>query len=502
MIEPLVSSTQHPANTNEWAVSPLETTALSRGSSGDLRHENDVTRTLTHRVFETISCLNDTAIKHALAMKINESFTILNVALSELGVTVQSPASVYARMCSGSLLQQQQIGNLFSSSSAVFAGLAGTGQLVDHRLEYDEGWDSCSRFMHFDILDDSYETDSAEMASILLYNMGQALFLLNRAPEVLDLFLEALHLASSCPSHSNESSGLRIVILHAIGYVQYWNRDIKEAIETFQAALNISNVECCKLSTAVTLNCLGVLHFHLTKPDTENSLDYLLRAMAIQRHVLGEEHRVLATTLNNLGRVHFTADRLEQALKSYDDSLQIRRKILGNEHPDVAATVYNAGQTLHQMGDLDNALDRYKEFVRITLTLDRPNRYLVVVLKCIAIIYHETKDYQNSLSYYDQALAVGKNILGVHADVASILNKIGNLYYEMGDYDASIRVYREGLSVERVVFDDEHPNITVTLSNIAQVYKQRGDMASSLRLYNQVLAIQRKKLDRTDPNWL
>jgi tetratricopeptide (TPR) repeat protein len=81
-----------------------------------------------------------------------------------------------------------------------------------------------------------------------------------------------------------------------------------------------------------------------------------LEALAIRQAILGDEHRDVATTLNNIGRVHYMKGEYDKALTLYNEALAIRRKLLGHDHLDVAATVYNAGQTHHQRGELSYAL--------------------------------------------------------------------------------------------------------------------------------------------------
>lgn len=471
--------------------------------------------------------------------------------------------------------------------------------MIDQRLEYDEGWEGCSDFINFDDVfppeDEFHNVDdnvhflaeeepggvtgaataasdcsllTTEMTAVLLYNVGMTIFLRDRSKESPPVtaawvdpaaFLQAHHLLDTlqqqnqnprpegqlpCSNAEYQQSSqqqrycyLMARTLMAIGYVQYWNKRIQDAIHTFKRALLQTQVGSgCSVSeaktatamdsswrpcssrawttmdennnqkrfshqTAIILNSLGVLHFHLSKPETDVSLEYLLRALTIGKQVLGPQNKLVATTLNNIGRVHFTADRMGAALGAYNESLRIRRKILSADHVDVAATVYNTSQTLHQMGDLDTALEHYKEFVRITFKLNRPNRYLVVVLKCIAIIYHERRDHEQAMFYFEKALAVGRDVLGLyHADIASILNKLGNLNYEVGNFDESMKMYQDGLRCERAVFDPHHPNIVVTLSNIAQIYKLWGDNHAALRLYKEALDIQREAFDCSDPS--
>jgi len=579
--------------------------SAGQGSSAD----NAVATASLKTAAEAVSALNDEAVRNAQLRRWDEAERALWSAIAELGGSFsgmadkrrynrRSHTNHHRHPCSSpspsfggdssrgvlqflggqrrtsSHLQSPPSLSLFSSSSSSYSPDTDiekeqrqqqeqqqSERIVDHRLQYDEGWSRCTEFLNFfDVFASSgsgplasgrassVSTPSlpspAEMATVLLYNAGLAMFLCDReagkdgddddadaTSAAMEVLLEAYNLATSsasttasCSSSCSSLSHLLAArILQAVGCIQYLNEDIEQAIDTFEEALDhhqqafagrssdVDEENAAELaSAATTLNCLGVLYFHLPEADTAKSGDYLHMALELQQRLLDSVKtsaaafgykRDIGTTLNNIGRVQFTSNQLEKALDSYDKAIRIRRSLLGNNHTDVAATVYNAGQTLHQMGDLDRALENYKEFARITFRLDRPNRYLVVVLKCIALIYHEQKSFEQALGYFNQALVVARDILGsMHPDTASILNKLGNLHYELGDFDTSLRMYREGLAVERVVFDANHLNITVTLSNIAQIHKQRGNAQSALKLYGEVLSIQRKTCDPSDPS--
>jgi tetratricopeptide (TPR) repeat protein len=81
----------------------------------------------------------------------------------------------------------------------------------------------------------------------------------------------------------------------------------------------------------------------------KRALKYQDRAYQIRRKSLPSTHPDLATSLNNLGRVHQTIAHhsggnpieLEQALQNYKSALHIRRKSLPMDHPDLAISYYN-----------------------------------------------------------------------------------------------------------------------------------------------------------------
>ena len=182
---------------------------------------------------------------------------------------------------------------------------------------------------------------------------------------------------------------IRIVaILHNIGYIQYRNSELETALRTYNEALQLhdrSSSRGSKIELAASLNCLGVLYFHLPKSDTARAMEYYVESLKIRRHLFGHENCDVATTLNNIGRVHYIKGEYDAALQKYLEALRIRRTLLGRDHLDVAATVYNAGQTFHQKGNLDKALKYYQQFMSITVPkLGQTHRDVAIMLKCMA----------------------------------------------------------------------------------------------------------------------
>jgi tetratricopeptide (TPR) repeat protein len=445
-------------------------------------------------------------------------------------------------------------------------------QYVFSRKEYDEGMDVFSDCVHVDaasLLVRSITDQDAldDLAAILLFNNGVTQIACAKRTNstvgssssshlattmsislAMECFLQAVHVTRFSPcssiskvpsSTSSSSSGqqqhVTIASLHNIGYIQFmYHGDILQAIATFYEALQeyhfstggyhhysdhqeneSSSLILCSpdnrhqlLHLAATLNCLGVLYYHLPRCETTRALDYLQQSLSIQRHCAAtatveqqQQHVMLATTLNNIGRFLYMNGKFDQAMVAYREALDIRRAALGNMHLDVAATIYNIGQTHHQNGNLREALEHYHEFMLIIVPqLGHCHRDVATILKCMAQIHQDGKHYQQALSLFHQALsaargaaaALGGGGIAMHANVlvASICNKIGNLYYEMSDYRNAITFYQQGLEIERVVLDAHHPNIMVTLSNIGQIYKECGDLNAAALVYQQVLDLQ------------
>lgn len=361
------------------------------------------------------------------------------------------------------------------------------------------------------------------LASILMYNMGQIRKRQMRYGEAYTCFIESYRLIASSTELSK--TPLMIVrILHNLGYIKYRNGRVDASLQMFKIALQVLNGSTITTESvlpavvrnatmAATLNCLGVLYFHLPRLSIEDSTEFLLKSLSLQREIL---HRVakasmnwrgmisvsslVPSTLNNIGRVHFLNGKNDLAIEVSNESLQMRRQLLGNDHLDVAATIFNLAHTHYEIQDYDSALSHCQEFLRIARPqLSIRHRDIAYVLKCIAHIHHQQKSYIPAIAAYHEALTACDAVFGMHSEVASICNKLGNLYYTINKYDSALSMYESGLQIEKEVFPQYHLNIAITLCNIAQIHKVKGNIEESLRLYGQVYAIQVASVGSADP---
>lgn len=399
------------------------------------------------------------------------------------------------------------------------AGEVSKNLYIYQRGEYDEGMHTFSQPLP---LEDHELTGSLSMHAItatILFNLGQLYLRLNEEQEATDAFLQALqllHMGSplALPQCVKKDGSAPqqisfMALYHNLGHLQYRQGHYEDAVRTYSKALEVGRATPTPsshqlLELAATLNCLGVLCFHLPQADTEQAMALYQESLQLRYAVLGRDAQTkeIATTLNNIGRVHYMKGHHAAALEWYQRALSMRRHLLGDDHLDVAATIYNAGQTHHQRGQLSEAMRLYQEFLRIAQQrLGVYHRDVATMLKCMAQIHHEQKEYGPAAELYEQALRVGKAALGTyHPEVASTLNKLGNLHYERGDMESALRVYQEGLQVERAVLDTYHPNIVVTLTNIGQIHKLRGEHQAALRLYKEAVSVQRHSLGASHPN--
>lgn len=366
---------------------------------------------------------------------------------------------------------------------------------IFQRVDFDEGMNVFSDTVSVHLGDQPAAVEAA-----LLFNAGQARRRLEDFDGASKFYQAALDGLLDAVKVSGRSASLSlhrmvVPVLHNLGHLSYRKGCLREAIATYETALEhckrISGKDTCTIG--LTYNCLGVLYYHLSENENARALGLLESSREILNRAIGEESVEVATTLNNIGRVLVQKGDFAGAVKYYLRALDIRQKRLGTDHLDYAATAFNAGQSLHQMGEYDQAVALYNQFLKVAMVkFNKQHRDIAVVLSGIAQIYQERKQYKAALELYEQSLEVGRAALGhYHPEVAMLLNRLGNYYFETEDFDSALLTYEEGLCIEQRVLEKTHPNIIVTFSNIGEIYRQKGDYDRAIRLYTQAMKLQK-----------
>ncbi len=84
------------------------------------------------------------------------------------------------------------------------------------------------------------------------------------------------------------------------------------------------------------------------------------------RKLLGEEHSLVATSLNNLAALYESQGRYNEAAEPLClQALTLRRKLLGEEHPDIGTSLNNLAGLYTSQGRYDEAESYYLKAVRV-----------------------------------------------------------------------------------------------------------------------------------------
>jgi len=235
------------------------------------------------------------------------------------------------------------------------------------------------------------------VAAVLFFNAGQAKRRMEDFEGAMRYYERATNIVAPLSDNDMHMQTLFIALLHNMGHIMYRLGNNDEAIITYKSALNqIQSMQGDQRTLiASTYNCLGVLFYHKSPDDADMAMKYFEQALGIQTTVLGADHEIVATTTNNLGRVHVQRENFTDALRYYEEALRVRRLRLGVESIDYAATAFNAGQSLHQQGEFDRAIQLYYDFLRVAkVGFSKDHRDIAIVLSGIAQIHQERKEHK------------------------------------------------------------------------------------------------------------
>lgn len=143
---------------------------------------------------------------------------------------------------------------------------------------------------------------------------------------------------------------------------------------------------------------------------------FLKKALYFYEQQRGPNHPYVADTLNNLGTLYTTTNRLEEAESTHLQSASIRETNFGKNHPDVAQTFGNLAVVYHLRGDLQKASEYYDASLTIyEKHIGISDQDFIVVARNFAdLLRHLGKDAQADkinadFDAFERSLSEGKS---------------------------------------------------------------------------------------------
>jgi tetratricopeptide (TPR) repeat protein len=339
------------------------------------------------------------------------------------------------RPTSGVDLERDGENEIIQSSSASNKNGYSDG-ISNQQIGFDEGMCQFKDPIH--IPTDEDDVDQEVVKACLMYNIAILHSQINEEEEAELYFAKVLSIitvrrsilelhASYCASNTTSFQGpTSSAVLHNIGYVQFQSSRFEDAVRTYRKVLRnaiplctsyqVSNCEYFHLDLSSTLNCLGVALFYMAidQPSVqreeclEKADNALTQALVVRENIIEHDVHKLerATIINNLGRVKFLSDSLNEALRLYEEAYHIRSSFLEEIHVDVAAVLYNMGQVHLRLGNNQKTLSHYHDCLGIITTkIGNGHPKVIHLLLEIGGIYMEKQRFNLAMGYYTQAFS-------------------------------------------------------------------------------------------------
>ena len=273
------------------------------------------------------------------------------------------------------------------------------------------------------------------------------------------------------------------------------------------------------------------------------SLQSMLTALKIQKKLLGQNHMVVASSMNTIGTIYYQLatttsqgsgaaggvvsdedkQNFQHAIDYYQSAVQIynegnnetsQEKTSNKDVVDLAGTHHNLGVALKFVGEYKKAV----EHVQMALKLRRDllqqlnggsesgggsetsqqqqlqqRQQLEADISAshysLGQIWSEIGEYDGALEQFMASLQLQEKLYGINSPItATSYNNIGSIQYQQGKYDDAVTYYQKGLSILQNLNNDNTVNPTDlagALNNVGLALYRKCEYDESLKHHQQ-----------------
>ena len=317
--------------------------------------------------------------------------------------------------------------------------------------------------------------------------------------------------------------------------------DAKSAIEKALAQLDV--VDDADVERLASLHLLlADTTFNLGNKEDSKKHSTLAKDTVIQR--FGENHRMVATALNNLGVMACRESQFDVCLSNHQQSLAIRTALHGPDHDRVGTAHNYVAMAYDHQGLFDKAIEHYRESLRILklsfgelhpkvidgqsnlaggLTQaghteeakilldsaikaarqvhasDSPELAGILLMK--AFLHNQLEEYEQALPFSEEVLTIERKARGnSHPYVAYDLNLVGRGQLGMGRLDAAEKSFNEAVQIMQAASEKPDYVLMTAKQGLGRVYNAKGQFDKAQKILNETWET-RKTLDGPD-SWV
>jgi tetratricopeptide (TPR) repeat protein/tRNA A-37 threonylcarbamoyl transferase component Bud32 len=222
----------------------------------------------------------------------------------------------------------------------------------------------------------------------------------------------------------------------------------------------------------------------------------LRKAMALYQRLLGKTHERIASCLGDLAALAHDQGNLAEAEALNREKLSIQRTLLGDEHQDVAFTLSALGFVLFGEAKLAEAETVLREAVTLQQKLPGQQDLAIAhTLKNLADVLHHENKLAEAETNHRAALEIRRKLLPAdHAQIGDSLNDLANLLQEQQRLGEAEALHREALAMFRKVFGEEHAEIAISLGNLGDLLVSAGKLDEAETRFRESIAMIKKVL--------
>jgi eukaryotic-like serine/threonine-protein kinase len=161
-----------------------------------------------------------------------------------------------------------------------------------------------------------------------------------------------------------------------------------------------------------------------------------LRAIAMDRQLLGESHPQTAFDMMNLGSVQADLAEYAEAEKNYRGAIEILKNWYGADHPDTATSMVILARTLDVEGKSSESEAVLKDMLDVQeKSYGKVHERIAFTLDSLGRIAVKQGDFASAQADFSRALAIDQSLFGnSNYQTAAIQSDLGDLYIRKSQF--------------------------------------------------------------------
>ncbi len=223
--------------------------------------------------------------------------------------------------------------------------------------------------------------------------------------------------------------------------------------------------------------------------DPQAALDPLNKALSLAIQFDNQEQK--GKILQAMGIAYQHLDKLDDALRNYEQALEIRKKV--GDQSGVAKTLGQIAQVQDMQGDFNASLASYNQAIEVDRRIGDKTG-LALNLMNLGTLYHDHGKYNEALNFTAQALQLYRDTAD-ELNQAQCLNNIGSSHFYKGEYQDALTYFQQAYEIrDRLKLRDD---AIESLHNLAETNVKLGQYDVALSQYLKALEASRSANDKS-----
>lgn len=207
-------------------------------------------------------------------------------------------------------------------------------------------------------------------------------------------------------------------------------------------------------------------------------------ALAMHKKLLGEQHLLVAESLNNLALLHQYRSNYHEAIRLHEQALNIRRALAGQLSRETAESLHNLGTLYSRQKNWPKARDYLQQAIDIKKQILPANHPSMLVSKArLGSALSSDKQYSAAISLLEEVLAAEQTVPKrnlVHQ--AIVLRELGDAHHSLRHVAEAERYYQQALTQFAATVGKTSYPYAVTLDSLGWLYKMNGKPEEGKRM--------------------